>query len=334
MIAHDPRIVYLDLNQWYILGLVATGTPRDPKHPAILAALQSEVDAGRLMVPPSKVTYLELTENERDTLRQQVADVMWRLSRVRTLAPVEKILDEEISRELHRRFGRPLLPLKVKKIGTGVFFAFGTPGRHRLVFDEKDRPMIEARLGSSVEQFEQRANAFLEYQMLATPQSLRDQVEGFDPTTTRKLADVQLASMGVMIDNLHGQSEMAKRPLEIVTARQLMGDTFENFSRGLQHAGFPSLPLRDNLELSDFVMHLPTQRVSVLLAHRYVHQESTKWKINHLRDIEALSNSIPYCEAVVTDRDACAAARKTRLDTEFDTAVFSQLTDLAAFLGL
>jgi hypothetical protein len=38
-------------------------------------------------------------------------------------------------------------------------------------------------------------------------------------------------------------------------------------------------------------------------------QDSSKWKINHLRDIEALSVAIPYTDAVVTDADVANAAK-------------------------
>jgi hypothetical protein len=66
-----------------------------------------------------------------------------------------------------------------------------------------------------------------------------------------------------------------------------------------------------------------------------VKQTSTKWKINHLRDIKALSVAIPYTDAVVTDADvANAATRGTRLDAEFDTPVFKNLPELVSYLGL
>ena len=52
---------------------------------------------------------------------------MLKLSRFVTIAPPHKIVDEELARELNRRFGRPAFPIKVPKIGYGVGFAFRTP---------------------------------------------------------------------------------------------------------------------------------------------------------------------------------------------------------------
>jgi hypothetical protein len=62
-----PRTVYIDINHWYALGRADAGTPDTPEHAVILRRLQDEVDAGRLVIPLSSVTYTELTENPRTT---------------------------------------------------------------------------------------------------------------------------------------------------------------------------------------------------------------------------------------------------------------------------
>ena len=71
------------------------------------------------------------------------------------------------------------------------------------------------------------------------------------------------------------------------------------------------------------------------LKYHYVKQTATTWKINHLRDIAALSVAIPYTDAVVTDADVWdVATHRAHLDDEFGTPIFKSLTDLAAHLGL
>ena len=101
-----PRTVYLDINHWYALGRAGAGNPDTPEHAGVLAGLQGEVDAGRLVIPLSSVTYTELTENPRDQHREPASSVMLPLSRLVTIAPPHKIVDEELARELNRRFGR------------------------------------------------------------------------------------------------------------------------------------------------------------------------------------------------------------------------------------
>jgi cation diffusion facilitator family transporter len=195
---------------------------------------------------------------------------------------------------------------------------------------------FEAQMGKTIADLKVAVNAFFEYWLLATPRSLRDEIPGFEPVSTREDAEAELEEIKVMVGNLHSDKEIASRPMDAISARQYIRDIFDNFKRAMLSAGFTtSWPFRGKEELTDFLEHLPTQRVTTSLKHQYVKQTSTKWKINHLRDIEALSVAIPYTDAVVTDADvANAATRGTRLDAEFDTPVFKNLPELVSYLGL
>ncbi|MGW9131967.1 hypothetical protein [Streptomyces sp. NPDC055681] len=54
------------------------------------------------------------------------------------------------------------------------------------------------------------------------------------------------------------------------------------------------------------------------------------WAINDLRDIDALSLAIPYCDVVVTDGKTWdTAVNRAHLDREFDTAIFRRMSDVA-----
>lgn len=311
---HKPRTVYIDINHWYALGRADAGTPDTPEDAIVLRKLQEEVDAGRLVIPLSSVTYMELTENPRDHQRKPTADVMLKLSRLATIAPPRKVVDEELARELNRRFGRPAFPVKVPKIGHGALFAFGIPGRPTVTgYTDADRDQIEAQMGKTIRDLQVEVNAFFEYWLLATPRSLRDEIPGFEPVPTRQAAEAELEEIKVMVGNLHSDKEIASRPMDAISARQYIRDIFDNFKHAMLSAGFTTRwPFRGKEELTDFLAHLPTQRVTTSLKHQYVKQTSTKWKINHLRDIEALSVAIPYTDVVVTDADVANAATRGR----------------------
>jgi hypothetical protein len=334
---HQPHTVYIDINHWYALGRADAGNPDRPEDAVILSKLLARVDAGRLVIPLSSVHYTELTENPRDHLRKPTADVMLKLSRLVTIAPVGKIVDEELARELNRRFGRPAFPVKVPKIGHGVGFAFGVPGHLAATgYTNADRDRIEAQMGKTIDDLEAEVIAYFEYWLLATPRSLRDRIPGFEPVSTRKDAEAELAEILIMVGNLHDSDrEIATRPMDAISARQYIRDIFDNFKRAMLSAGFTTRwPFRGKEELTDFLEHLPTQRVAASLKYHYVRQTSTKWKVNHLRDIKALSVAIPYTDAVVTDADvAHAATWGAHLDTEFGTPIFKSLTELVNQLG-
>jgi hypothetical protein len=141
--------------------------------------------------PLSAVHCIELTENPRDELRERAADAMALLSRFTTMASASKILDEEMARELNRRFGRPAFPMKVAKLGVGAGFAFGEPKQMVLKgITDENRQEFEARVGMSVSEFEASANATAEYWVLRGPTAtLRSAIPSYDPNAARRVAD-------------------------------------------------------------------------------------------------------------------------------------------------
>ena len=218
---HKPRTVYIDINHWYALGRADAGTPDTPEDAIVLSKLKEEVEAGRLVIPLSSVTYTELTENPRDLLRKPTADVMLKLSRLATIAPPRKVVDEELAQELNRRFGRPAFPVKVPKMGHGVMFAFGIPGRPTVTgYTDANRDQIEAQMGKTISDLQVEVNASFEYWLLATPRSLRDQIPGFEPVSTRQDAEAELEEIKIMVGNLHSDKEIASRPMDGISARQ------------------------------------------------------------------------------------------------------------------
>jgi hypothetical protein len=333
-----PLVVYLDMNHWYALGAALAGHPDQLGHALILTKLEDQVAQGRLVFPLSSVHYMELTENPRDQLRREAADAMQLLSRFVTIASIGRILDEELARELNRRFGRPAFPMKVPKFGVGVGFAFGQDIRLKPFegIPEEQLPALEARLGVPVEQFEAEVNNLLEYALLSSPSAERSQIPGYDPYSARKVADAELVSFNVMLNTLRTDPEIAKRPLDAICARQFYYDIEDNYVHARISAGLvKSNPMRGKEELTDFLMHLPSRRVTSMIEFHYLKDIDREWTINDLRDIHALSVAIPYCDIVVTDKKAWdVTSKRAKLGEEFNTAIFCRLTDLATHLGL
>jgi hypothetical protein len=186
------RTVYLDLNHWYALGDAMAGHPQQPEHLDLLGKLTMLVEQGQIMIPLSSVHYMELSENPRDEHRKRAADVMAVLSRFNTITAIKKIVDEELALALNNKFGRPAFPVKVPKIGHGALFAFGISGRLTVTgYTDADRDQIEAQMGKTIADLKVKVNAFFEYWLPATPRSLRDEIPGFEPVTTREDAEAE-----------------------------------------------------------------------------------------------------------------------------------------------
>jgi hypothetical protein len=331
----STRAVYLDLNHWYALGEANAGTPRSEKDPEVLKLLRALVNRNLIILPLSTVHYMELTENPRDDMRQQVAPVMAELSRFRTFAPMSRIVTEEIDLALNARFGRPAFPETTKKFGFGIGFAFGHPLRFHLeTHTEEDRLRLEERVGMSIDEFESELNVIAEYMFLTgPPKQLRRQIPGYDPYAARKQADRDLASFNVMVNTLRTHPEISKRPLDAIVERQFLFEFLDYWVKAEMKAGFSKTrrPFDSKDGFTEFLMSLPSRRVAAMLQFHYLKDVHREWKISDLRDIAALSGAIPYCDVVVTDKKAWdASMNRAHLDKEFDTIILHRLADLPA----
>ncbi len=340
MAASLPRKVYLDLNHWYALGDALAGAPIDPSHIPILKQLQEHVQRGEIIFPLSSVHYIELTENPRDGQRERAAKAMVLLSGFISMAPASKVLDEEMANELNRRFGRPAFPKKIAKFGLGAGFALGNSRRMVLTgrdeLTDEQRHDFEARMGMTLSEFEAEANAATEYWSLRGPtEAMRSQIPNYDPNAARRVADAELADFNVMINTLRTDPEIATRPLDVICARHLAFDVRENYARALLSAGFQKrYPFQGREDTTSFLMALPSRRVVTMMHFHYLKDVHRDWKINDLRDIEHLSIAVPYCDVVVTDKKAWdTAVKRAHLDEEFDTPIFSNLTQLSEYLA-
>jgi hypothetical protein len=331
-----PLVVYLDLNHWYELGEAMAGHPRQAAHVDVLRLLLESVEQRHVMFPLSSVHYIELAENPRDRQREEAANVMAALSRFNTMAPSSKILDEELAQALNERFGRPAFPVKVPKFGAGVGFAFGRNLHFQLRGGtNEDREKLEARMGMSIAELECRANLYAEYELLKQPSTeLRAQMPDYDPYAARRIADKGLESFNVMLRTLRTDPAYAMRSLDLICARRFLFDFADNYVRAITSAGFTRhrrVPFRDKEAYTDFLMSLPSQRVAAMIQFHYLKDVHRAWTINDLRDIDALSIAIPYCNVVVTDKKAWdVTVNRAHLDREFDTAIYCRLADLAA----
>lgn len=331
------RSVYLDLNHWYALGEALAGTPLEPRHKDVLDLLLRLVEQDEITMPLSTVTYMELAENPRDQMREKAAKAMTMLSRFTTMAPTGKILDAELAQAFHQQFGRPAFPLKTPGFGFGVGHAFGEPFAFRLKGGTKqDLARLEQQLGQPIADWEAHVNVWAEYQLLVQPPAgMRAQIPNYDAYAARKVADRQLASFNVMVNTLRTDPEIAARPLDAICARQFYYDFPDNYTRAMLSAGFVKhQPFTDKEQLTNLLMALPSRRVTTMMQFHYLKDIDRNWVINDLRDIDALSLVIPYCDVVVTDGKAWdTAVNRAHLDQEFDTAIFRRLSDLANHLA-
>lgn len=222
-------------------------------------------------------------------------------------------------------------------IGMGVGFAFGTALTPRLKnkdgSDASDDPMWSGLLKEMTVLFERM--------VLSGPTD--DAIEemrgnGWDPEAGWKVAEQRAEQEREQAAILDGETETnwrRGRLRDLVSARELLLDLRETVQEALGGDFAASDGLfgsRDDARR--MVRSMPSAEVAIELKtalHRNA-QRSRAWQPNDVIDVDALSNSVPYCDIVVTEKHAHHALTTARLDQRMDCVILRRLADLPTAL--
>jgi hypothetical protein len=118
---------------------------------------------------------------------------------------------------------------------------------------------------------------------------------------------------------------------DVIAAREIIIEIQEMLWRGLAARGaqlervFPVVE-----EARQAFSQMPSFDVSVSLKTAYHRNPAHQWKPNDIQDIDALSSTVPYCDIVVTDREAASHLLQSGVARRFGTSVLASLGDLPA----
>jgi hypothetical protein len=212
-----------------------------------------------------------------------------------------------------------------------------------LPFDE-DRPTWVAN-----EQFRRwlrHANQWAERRMLAGPDD--SEVAGlrrdydYAPEKGVAIADSRLAWEEFYANLLRqnrtapGEVRAAVQARELIHEhRDLFFDLLGGYGLSVERA-FGADPDRfgsGRAALTRFFDQIPSMRVAVDLKTHIFRDPNRAWKINDVRDIDALGVAVPYCRVVVADSDMADRLRRSKVEDRHDVHVFHKLNQLAGALA-
>lgn len=81
-----------------------------------------------------------------------------------------------------------------------------------------------------------------------------------------------------------------------------------------------------------FAEKVPTLRIAAEMKLEVFRNPARTWSLNMLRDIDAMSAALPYCRAIVTDRDAAAMVNRSGAPHRYGTIVTHEIAQLANIL--
>jgi hypothetical protein len=119
-----------------------------------------------------------------------------------------------------------------------------------------------------------------------------------------------------------------------VHARHLYWEFDQHLYTGLAHCGLDVEEFFGNGKewLSEFLDDIPSAAIVMTLNEKAFRDSYEQWTGNDLRDIDAMSSAIPYCDVVMTDKHVAAQLKRSPAVTRQCTLLLSRLRDLNGVL--
>jgi hypothetical protein len=333
--APTPFLLFLDQFVW--VRLAQSRKTGDPSYSKLLQLLLRTTAEGSLSVPLAATSYLELWHRASDTSRHEVAVVMRDVSRYATLLAFHVLQEQEIAEAskwfVGDRRGEPVRVPRDRVVGFGANHAFGSPtGRFRFI-ESLATPEFDE--GAPVD----------------VPVEFLEMARGLSP---REWEWVNLAGM----PGLHNVPGVEIRP------EHRIGDAYvkiqEARRRFVSTSDDPSLLFRDIIgyhlvelgeaiaaNLSDedllanfrspsdgasFVSRIPSLDVKTRIEQAAHRNPQYRFRQHDRADVLAVSQTMPYCDAIWVDAQWTDMSRRSKCDVAYDTHLVGKVDEAIALV--
>ncbi|MDE9364122.1 hypothetical protein PZ938_00745 [Luteipulveratus sp. YIM 133132] len=341
-------MVYLDLNHYIYLArasqaanTAAVSTKLKPYAELAEAARKAKTE-GRVMFPLSNVHLMELSKVTDPRQRAEVAGAMEDLSDFNYILDRVTLGQLEMDAGLDRLHGveksvDDYLPLVAPSFAHG----FGRVVNLRVKDAEGTDTSEKVRELIGTEAF---TNLFAEMNLEMERAMLRGPSDaeaaqllggGWDPTVFRRgqqrRLDFELETEQVLADNPDWRSGRLR---DVISGRDVRHEWIDLFVKLLQEREEDGRPheMPSTEDTPGFWAAMPQVQAAISIKTRYHRNATRKWRTNDICDIDAMSIAYPYCEAVLTDKEARAALVDDRDLRRIPTFMPKRPEELAAWL--
>jgi hypothetical protein len=121
---------------------------------------------------------------------------------------------------------------------------------------------------------------------------------------------------------------------DVISVRELAAEWLDAITEVLQARGTSIGQLfgTDRDAVRAFADGMPSNSVAISIKTAYHRNGEHNWSVNDIHDIDALSEAVPYCDAVLTDKAARNAIVSTKVDRQAATFMPRSASDLADWL--
>lgn len=310
----DRMRLYLDTNKWIDLARADLGKPSAEHFQAALARIRKD-DVEVVMSGPNA---FEIIKNRDPERRARMASIMTAISRGVFLRPFLGFFHREVESRIRESLGWRPLDLRAEVVGAGLSAALGA--ELRIEGLPPDATSAQAETLSALSSPESTAEAIVRSHNPALEARLAaNELVGVGKMneTLRKAREARASKKTLLEHNLAWLFQKVFEPLFLDTVARLRINT-----RELRNWSGPH-PLSVEYLLShrsaDAWVTLLVERDSD--PNRAVHP-------NDIRDLEAMSMAVAYCDIVVVERYFGGLMTRSGLAQRLGCTV---LTDLARF---
>ena len=311
--------IWLDHAKWIDLARAAHGRPDGARYIDTLHVARFAVRRGTASFVLDATRYMELHRRVNAASRWRLAEVMYELSRLHTLAAPRVLIKSEILLAFHEVLGVPSVrPAFAQVFGVGAGFAFGEP-TFRYTVPEPLRTTLLNEDPGRVAGYESWGTELIEKKLLFGPE------EDMAGESQNLLESYRFGERYVT-----GERELAAR----IAQERVGPDLFANIMSATEMidilaplneiAGVLDIKLdellRDRaLAGRKLLEHIPSRVVARCLRAARHRNRQIKWKPNDLQDVGGLAFAIPYCDVVCTEKSWVHHAVAGHLDDQFST---------------
>jgi hypothetical protein len=329
---HRPVSVYLDLFHWVALAKAKLGRSAVPEDLVAYEYLRQAAREGEIIVTLCAATYMEIARIGSVRQRKDLADVIGEISGFVTLLDATIAIDQQLETALAARLDRAP-PATLQPFGLGVGFAFGKVGGVRLGPPET----LDAIDDGTIREFEAMASAAMEYMLLRGPapeELTKLRAAGYRPEAYLEVEDERLRREQDLATRLANDPKLKRLLGDVVAARQLYWGVADRLPGALRAYGLTVDDFFANGKewITGFLNDIPSAGVRMLLHDKNFRNEYKKWTGNDIRDIDAMSEAVPYCDVVLADKHVVAQLRRSEIVRRQGTHVFAKLGELVDFL--
>jgi hypothetical protein len=319
--------VYLDQKDWIALLKADVGKPERPTHSDVLTLLRAAVEAGEVSLPLSHVHYQETSHRKPFAKRVQLAVLMAELSRLHTIAPFNRLANDEmryfIATNAAQFDGSTGLASYTPPIpfGRGGDHAFGSPviANSLETLKAKFRPIAQG-----VDETVDGMSEILELGLIA---GHPDHDAGPAPADRlRKLqtneAHRREERRQERIQHSGTKGDLSERTRYATAFYEKQDDILD----ALADVGVTKMPGND-VAITWFVENVSTLYCDYELSRLKEEATDRPWTENDVRDVWALCAAIVYADVVVTEKQWARLANRELAD-RYRTVVVSDIAQL------